>query len=162
MYSVGTIRDTHGLKGEVSVAPHSDFPRFNPRNLLYLTTETETLELIVERSRVQQQRILVKFVGLNHIDQVLPFLGKELYVKERMPVDEDSFYYDQLLDVTVYYENQPIGVITNLLEVPQGHLLELTQPNGIITLIPFVKYYVSGLEDQHLVVLHLDELWNSI
>ena len=81
---VGTVVTTHGLKGEVKVYPTTEDPdRFFDLDKVWLdlSGSMENLrELHVERVRFSKNLAIVKFEGIDSIDDVLPFRHGELLV----------------------------------------------------------------------------------
>src|SRR5699024_847633 len=100
MYIIGTIMNTHGIKGEVKINPSTDFnSRFNPGKIVYLSLEDKALELIIKKSRNHKQQLLVQFEGYESIQQVEEWKGSHLYIKasQQKQLKENEYYYHEII-----------------------------------------------------------------
>jgi 16S rRNA processing protein RimM len=101
------------------------------------------IPLDIERVRPHKNVLIVKFKNINNINDVLKYKGLFVYSEEKNEeIEDDEFYYDELIDKEVYLENgERIGIVLSVIEVPQGHILEI-ETNTKKTLIPFRKEFV--------------------
>ena len=83
-YNVGTIVNTHGIRGEVRVMVTSDFAdeRFQPGNTVYLFPQGATSPVAVEIARHRRHKNfeLLTFVGMENINDVEQFKGAAIKV----------------------------------------------------------------------------------
>ena len=78
---VGVISSTHGIRGEVKVFPTTDdVKRYNKLKKVVLDTGKEQLELEVQSVKYFKQFVIVKFKGIDNINDIEKYKGKELYV----------------------------------------------------------------------------------
>lgn len=64
LYTVGKIVNTHGIRGEVKVMPHTDFAdqRFAAKSKLYIVPDKgNKIEVTVETSRFHKNMYVLKF-----------------------------------------------------------------------------------------------------
>ncbi|MCY0886893.1 MAG: ribosome maturation factor RimM [Alicyclobacillaceae bacterium] len=122
-YAVGTIVGPHALLGEVKVFPRTDFPdrRFSKNSKLWLRRpgEKPMREIVVEGSRKHSKYLVVRFRGIDTVDEAQVWKGMELCVHERdlYPLPEGHFYIHQLLHLTVKTEDgQLVGEIVDVLQ----------------------------------------------
>ena len=105
-FEVGKILSPHGLTGEVKVNATTDFPeeRLANGSRLFIKNSDQYQELIVEATRRHKQFYLVKFEGIDDIDQAEKVRGKELYVAEtdQQELPEGSYYFKDILNCPVY------------------------------------------------------------
>ena len=97
---VGVISSTHGLKGEVKVFPTTDDPaRFRDLREVILEAKRETRDLEVERVKFFKQFVIVKFKGLDRIEEVEGYKGAELWVtrENAVPLEEGEYYIADLI-----------------------------------------------------------------
>ena len=77
---VGVISSTHGIRGEVKVFPTTDDPmRFKKLKKVLLDTGRERLELEVQSVRFFKQFAIVKFKGIDNINDIERYKGKGLF-----------------------------------------------------------------------------------
>lgn len=78
---VGIITATHGLKGEVKVYPTTDDPgRFRRLKKVILDNGKVSVDLEIESVKYFKQFVILKFKGLDDIEQVEKYRKASLYV----------------------------------------------------------------------------------
>lgn len=157
MIQIGKIRNTHGLKGEAKVMNLSDFDRFSPYSVVFVIMNGEELELVIERVRRQKDWFIVKFEGIDSIEDVLPFKGLDLYTKEdaSSQLAEDEFLFADLIGKKVIENGRTVGHVSAVIPVPQGHLLEI-RDNDKKVLIPFVKAFIGPITDDAIIIYPIE------
>jgi 16S rRNA processing protein RimM len=92
---VGIVRRPHGVTGEVSVEPVTDFPeRFAPGARFQWRGGHTERDLEVVSARPHGARILVRFDGVGDVDAARALAGGDLGVPEEETVPPpDDFYY---------------------------------------------------------------------
>lgn len=158
MYLVGKIVGTHGIKGELKVKSDTSFDRFKKGSKLYIDKKEE---IIINTHRQHKGMELITINNLNNINDVLCYVGKEIYVPhDRDELDEGEFYYEDLIGLECYdSKNNLIGTIIDLQEVPQGIILEIKGEKKNI-LIPFVDEFVRdiNLEENKIMINEIEGL----
>ncbi|MGL4949535.1 MAG: ribosome maturation factor RimM [Anaeroplasmataceae bacterium] len=161
-YKIGTILNTHGLKGDLKVKVISDFNRFKKNVTVYCLLDNNYVELTINSVKEYDKNILVTFKELLDINKVLIYKNKDLYIKEeqREKLSNDDFYYTDLLNKDVYNTNNELkGVVIEVREVPQGHILVIKQPNSTKNgLIPFRKEFVLEVLEDKIIINQLEGL----
>lgn len=144
MYLVGRIIGTHGIKGELKVKSDTSFNRFEKGNKLYID---KTKEVVINSHRQHKGMELITINGLTNINDVLDFVGKDLYVPHnREELEDGEYYYEDLIGLNCYdSSNNLIGPIIDLQEVPQGILLEV-KGNKKTILIPYVDVFIKEID----------------
>lgn len=148
MYLIGRITSTHGIRGELKVQSSTDFDRFKPGKIVYMHENGQYIPFEIKSVREHKQKYLVQFVGKENINDVLMYKGLELYTDEvpNETLADDEYLYDDLIGKRVETDQlEMIGIVSSLIEVPQGHLLEVKKTNGKTVLIPFVSFFVQDI-----------------
>ena len=107
--SVGKIVNFHGIKGEAKVGcskSQQDF--FLSLDTVYLKNNSEYVPLYIESVRPNKNLMIVKFEGINSINDILEYKGNLLFVDEsviRETLDEDEFLIDELVGLEVFDNN---------------------------------------------------------
>jgi len=159
MYIVGKVIGTHGIKGELKIKSDTSFNRFDKGNLLYIGDEHHYKKIIIDTHRVHQGCDLITFNGITDINQVLEYVGKDVFVKEHdRTKDNTKVYYEDLIDCSVVDEDgNDLGTVNDLIEVPQGVLLEIIKGDKT-SLVPYVDEFVVQLDiENKKITLHLIE-----
>ena len=91
---IGVITTTHGVRGEVKVYPTTDPERFLSLDRVFLDTGKEKKELHVTGVRFFKQLAIVKFKGIDNINDIERYKGCSLYVtrEDAIPLEEDEYY----------------------------------------------------------------------
>lgn len=166
------IGRAQGLKGEVNVRVFTDEPeeRFAPGSVL-LTADGR--EFTVARSRKFKERWIVLFKDVTDRNASEALNGTDLYVE---PVysddDEDGFYMEDLIGLEArIYESADdeaerntadaddtayivVGKVSDVIDGPAQDLLQITEPSGAESLVPFVEEIVPevDLEEGYLLL----------
>jgi len=161
MYQIGKITSTHGIKGEVKIYDLSDFDRFFVGHKIYVLVKDEKKYFEIEQVRSHKNILIVKFVGYDNINDILPYKGFYVYTDEDISdqLDSDDYHYEDVIGKTVILEDQTkIGIATSLIEVPQGHLLEVEKIDGKKALIPFRKEFIGEIDEAFIVIKPIEGL----
>ena len=97
---VGVISSTHGLRGEVKVFPTTDdAARFHTLKNVVLDTGREKLDLEIQSVRFFKQFVIVKFKGIDNINDIEKYKGKSLFVtrENAVELEEDEYYIGDLI-----------------------------------------------------------------
>ena len=76
------------------------------------------------------------------------------------PLQENEAYFFEIMDAAVVDpEGREVGRVKSILEIGEGHLLEISHPGGEFFL-PFVEGYIRGFHrgDRVLTVVNHEEL----
>ena len=104
--SVGKILNFHGIKGEAKVgSSKSQMDFVMSLDTLYLKDDNDYKPLHVESCRVNKNVLIMKFEGINSINELLDLKGELLFVDDeiiRKSLDEDEFFIDELVGLSVF------------------------------------------------------------
>ncbi len=160
-FQVGVITQTHGLKGEVKVFPTTDDPsRFSELKEVLLfppedrwqeaaagrragqeTAEAPLKALTIERARYFKQFVILKFKGLDRIEDVERLTRSRLCVtrENASPLGENEYYIADLLDMEARdEEGKVLGVISDVLSTGANDVYVVKGPDREI-LIPAIR-----------------------
>lgn len=149
---VGVISSTHGLKGEVKVFPTTDdLERFRSLKHCVLDTGKEYLELEVEGVKFFKKFAILKFQGIDQIEQAEKYKGKDLLVTREHAVElkEGEFFIADLLGFEVAEEDGAlVGKLTNILQTGANDVFEVTTPEGKELLLPYIEDCVKKIDEE--------------
>lgn len=161
---VGKIIATHGIKGEVKVSLSTSFPfeRFSKGNKLYIYENNKYVPIIIDSFRIHKGLGLVSFNGIVNINDCLEYINKTIYVdKDTLnELEEDDFYFDDLIGLTAYTDNDElIGEVVDILEVPQGAILIINK-NKKEVMVPFVDEFIKEvlLDEGKIIITPIEGL----
>ncbi|WP_044934282.1 ribosome maturation factor RimM [Pseudobutyrivibrio sp. LB2011] len=146
LYQVGSITQTHGIRGEVKVFPLTDdISRFkNMKNLLLDAGKEGYISLEVENARPQKNLVILKFKGIDNINDIEKYKGHGLYVTKdnRVDLKEDEYFIADLIGCEVYLDSDKdnrFGTISDVMETGANDVYEITLESGKTVLVPAIK-----------------------
>ena len=163
--SVGKILNFHGIKGEAKVGftkNQEDF--FCSLNKVFVKIEHDYKPLNIETIRLHKNYALVKFEGINSINDLMEFKGAFLYVEEetiRENLEEDEFLIDELVSLEVFEQNnKKVGFVVGVSNNGASDLLSVKTNSKKIVLIPFVKAIVTdvSIKDKKIIINNIEGL----
>lgn len=139
---VGVISSTHGIRGEVKVFPTTDDPgRFKKLKHVILDTGKEQKNLEITGVKFFKQFVILKFKGIDNINDIEKYKGKSLYVTRENAVrlKKDEYFIADLVDMQVFLEDgTPFGVLTDVMKTGANDVYCIqTQEHGKV-LIPAI------------------------
>lgn len=100
--AVGLIVGVHGLRGELKVELHTDFPeRFDAGSTVYLTDKLK--EIVIKSARPHKNHMLITLDGIHNRNQAEELRQSWLFVSEdeAKELDEDMYWVHDLVGMTV-------------------------------------------------------------
>lgn len=157
-YLVGRIINTHGIKGELKVINESNFERFFKGSELYLKKDDKYIKITITSVRIHQGYYLITINNLLNINDVLAYVGLDIYTDKHEELEEGRFYFDDLIGSLVYGEdNKKIGIVKDIMDNPNQSLLEIDTGTKI-TLIPFVEAFIKDVDiDNKKIIINVIE-----
>ena len=149
--NAGKIVNTHGIKGEVRIlSDFSDKKVFNVGNILYLGSNKD--KVIIESYRVHKNFDMVKFEGIDDINDVLKYKGLEVFISRD---DIKDFIIEDLVGYEVYSDRY-IGKIEKLIANIKYVILVLD--NG--TMIPYIDNFIvsKDIENKKIYIKEIEGL----
>ncbi len=153
--AVGRIAAPHGVRGEVVVEIHTDFPqRFVPE-ARFLAGERK-VSMTIERVRPFKDRLLIKFRELADRTAAERMRGAWLHVpiEEAWPLEEGEYYEHEIIGLDVWTEEgKYLGVIDHIIYTGANDVYVVLGPQGEI-LLPAIEQVVReiDLEGERMIV----------
>ena len=120
LLQVGIITSTHGVRGEVKVYPTTDDPRrFRRLKEVVLDTGKEKMNLEIEGVKFFKQFVILKFKGLDNINNIEKYRQKSLYVtrKNAVRLQRDEYFIADLIGLKVQDEDgKELGTVKDVIE----------------------------------------------
>ena len=163
--SVGKILNFHGIKGEAKVGftkNQEDF--FCSLKNVFIKTENEYKIFNISNIRLNKNFAIVKFEGINSINELIPYKGAFLYVEEntiRENLDEDEFLIDELVGLEIFDQNdKKQGFVIGVSNNGASDLLSVRTNTKKVVLIPFVKAIVTSvnIKDKKIIINNIEGL----
>lgn len=157
MIKVGTIINTHGLKGECKIYLVTDDvkDRFAKGRILHLS---DGRKLTVSSFRMQKGFGYAKFEEIKDINDAEKLKTLDLLIsKEDLPpLEKGTYYYHELMDCTVYDdEGNECGIVSDILETGKHIVLRISK-NQNSFLLPFVPAFILEVDPKTKKIIFKD------
>lgn len=157
LFRVGVIANTHGIRGEVKVFPTTGEPeRYNYLKEVILDTGKEKKVLEVTSASFFKNLVIVKFKGIDNINDIEKYKGCELFVtrENAIPLKEGECYIADMEGMEVITEDGAFfGVLKEVMETG-ANLVFVVMHNGKEVLLPDIPECVKevNLETMQITV----------
>ena len=149
---IGTVINTHGIKGELKIRSCSDFDaeRYCEGNTVYLKTKEVYLPFTAASFRVHKGYSLVSFKGYEDINLIEKYKGCNVYIdsNDQQPLPEGEYYMAQMIGLKVLDQSgTEIGTVIDV-EQTNGaqNNLRIQKKDGTSFLIPNVPVFVKKVD----------------
>ncbi len=159
---VGVISSTHGIRGEVKVFPTTDnVKRFKKGISLILDTGKEEKELVVEGVKFFKQFVILKFEGIDHINDIEKYKSKSLYVtrENAVKLKKNEYFIADLIGIKVWEDSGDfLGELKDVIETGANDVYVVLQENGKEILLPAIKDCILSVEiEERKMIVHVME-----
>ena len=150
LLQVGIITSTHGVRGEVKVYPTTDDPRrFRRLKEVVLDTGKEKMNLEIEGVKFFKQFVILKFKGLDNINDIEKYRQKSLYVtrKNAVRLHRDEYFIADLIGLKVQDEDgKELGTVKDVIETGANDVYEVEMADGKSLLLPAIKQCILNVD----------------
>lgn len=150
LLQVGIITSTHGVRGEVKVYPTTDDPRrFRRLKEVVLDTGKEKTNLEIEGVKFFKQFVILKFKGLDNINDIEKYRQKSLYVtrKNAVRLQRDEYFIADLIGLKVQDEDgKELGTVKDVIETGANDVYEVEMADGKSLLLPAIKQCILNVD----------------
>lgn len=158
-FRVGVIANTHGIRGEVKVFPTTEDPqRFKGTKEIILDTGSEKKVLEVASARFFKNLVILKFKGIDSINDIEKYKGKDLLVtrENAIPLNEGEYYIADIIGATVVTEDGvQFGILKDVLTTGANDVY-VVDHEGTEVLLPVIPDCVLARDmEQKIVTVHI-------
>ena len=147
---VGVIANTHGIRGEVKVFPTTDEKeRFKDLKKVILDMGKEQKVLEIQSVRFFKNLVILKFKGIDNINDIEMYKGKDLLVtrEDAVPLEEGEYFIADLLDLDVYSdEDEKIGVLYDVMQTGANDVYVVKTEEGKEILLPAIDECILDID----------------
>jgi len=159
---VGFVRRPHGVKGEMLMDVHTDFPeRLKTGTTAFVGEDYQPVVLASRRPHAKG--LLIRFRGIKTPEEAGLYRNTWVYVPtaNRPPLPEGEYYHHQLIGLNVVTdENLELGALIDIIETGANDVYLIRDVNGKETLLPAIPPVILdiNLADRQIRVHLLDGL----
>lgn len=162
LISIGQITKPHGVRGEVKVLSLTDsLQRFRELDKVLIDGK----EVAITSVKLQNDRAILKFEGVDNMDQADELRNKYLEVKreDAMELDEDSYYIADLLDCVVFdTDGEELGKVYQVIETGSNDVYWVKGNGKKDVLIPALKTIVEEVDVENgKIVIKPERVWSE-
>ena len=145
LLQVGIITNTHGLRGEVKVFPMTDdVNRFKKLKKVFLDIGEEYKELEILQVKFFKKMVILKFKGIDNINDIEKYRGKGLFVTREQAVkcEKDEYFIADLIGIEVRTEEgELLGEMKDVLLTGANdvYLVEIAKDSPYVDRVPGKK-----------------------
>ena len=148
--SVGKVLNFHGVQGEAKLGYTKNREDFLA-NLkeVYIQQNGEYKLLEIERIRFTPKCGIIKFKGIDSLNDILEYKNQLLFVDEstvREFLEEDEFLIDELVGLDVFDGEKKVGAVVGVSNNGASDLLSIKTLSKKVSLVPFVKAIVLSVD----------------
>lgn len=145
-FQVGIVTSTHGVRGEVKVFPTTDDARrFKRLKEVIVDTGKERCTLEIEGVKFFKQFVILKFKGIDTLNDVEKYRKSSLYVTRENAVrlGRDEYFCADLIGLRILDEDgKAIGSLRDVLETGANDVYVIDLSDGRELLLPAIKQCV--------------------
>ena len=138
-----------------------DVKRFKKLKKVILDTGREHLPLEVESVKFFKQFAIVKFKGIDNINDIEKYKGKSLLVDRENAVKlrKDEYFIADMIGLQVYTEDgEAFGVLKDVLETGANDVYIIDSPKHGEVLVPAIKQCILNVDiEGQKMTIHLME-----
>ena len=124
LLQVGVITTTHGVRGEVKVFPTTDDAvRFKKLKKVIVDNGKEQRELEVAAVKFFKNLVILKFKGINDINEVEKYRKAGLWItrEQAVPLEENEYFIADLIGLrAISDEGEDLGTVKAAIEKSQS------------------------------------------
>jgi 16S rRNA processing protein RimM len=155
---VGFLRRAHGVRGEMIMDLHTDFPeRLRTGRKLFVGEEYK--QMTVASVRPHARGMLVKFKGIETPEDVTEFRNQWVYVKaaDVPALPEGQIYQHELMGFKVVDESDhSLGELVEIIETGANDVYVVKDESGKEILLPAIPSVILNIDSEsRLMRVHL-------
>ena len=147
---VGVITSTHGIRGEVKVFPTTDDPkRFETLKNVVLDAGRTKLALEIENVKYFKQFVILKFKGINNINDIEKYTKMPLLVsrEDAVELEEDEYFIADMIGMDVITdEGEAFGTLKDVMETGANDVYIIESEKHGEVLIPAIKECILDVD----------------
>lgn len=157
---VGTYVNTHGVRGDIKVYPHTDdITRFSELDYVYMKTGKDIFKCDIKTVKYHKNMAILGFKGTDNINDIEKYKGADLFVTrdQAVPLDEGEYFICDVIGAKVVTDNdEELGLIKDVLQTGANDVYVVTGTDGKEILLPVIPDCVLDINtDDKIVKVHV-------
>ena len=157
---IGQIVNTFGIKGMVKIKPFTDdIRRFDDLKKVYIENNKSRKEYEIEEVKYHKEMVLIKFKGVETVEQAELLRNYYLKVKreDEPELDDGTFYIVDLLGLEVCSdEGNLLGKLEDIYNTGSNDIYVVKNELGKQLLLPAISDVIKDINlDEKRIVVHI-------
>ena len=157
---VGTYVNTHGVRGEIKVYPHTDdMERFEDLDHLFMDTKEGLYKLEIQNVKYFKNLAILKFKTIDNINDIEKYKGSDLLITrdQAVPLSEGEYFICDIIGADVITdEGEKLGIVHDVLQTGANDVYVVKADGRKDILIPVIPSCVLDIDtDNKLVKVHV-------
>ena len=157
---VGTYVNTHGIKGEIKVYPHTDdVRRFSDLEYVILDTKDGKINYHIQSVRYYKNMAIIKFAEIDNINDIEEYKGADVLIERSnaVSIKDGEYFICDIIGADVYADTgEKLGIIKEVLQTGANDVYVVEGGNGKELLIPVIPSCVLDVDtDAKCVKVHM-------
>ena len=147
----GEIVSVHGIKGEVKVYPWADYPEFLEEfDRFYIKVNKMHYKAFdAEEVRCHKNVVLIKFKGIDTIEQARELIGKVVNLdRDEIELEEGTYFIEDLIGCTVINDesDEAVGVVKAVDNFGASDVYTIEGEDGKEYMFPAVDEFIVSTD----------------
>ena len=161
--SIGKITNFFGIKGEAKVG-FDNLNQIKNAKTVFMLDDESCCELKIKSIRFHKNFAIIKFDGIDDINELLQFKGQRLFIAKNDALDKlekDEFLIQDLIGCVVFNENnEKLGEVVNISTNSSQDLLNIKNGFGKVDLVPFVNEFfpIVDIKNKKIIIKPIEGL----
>ncbi|MCM1262505.1 MAG: ribosome maturation factor RimM [Butyrivibrio sp.] len=155
-FQIGVITQTHGLRGEVKVFPTTDDAgRYKKLKEVILDDGKKRLTMTIENVRFFKQFVILKFKGIDSIDDIEKYKNAKLLVtrENAVKLEKDEYFIADMLGMKVETEDgKSFGTLKDVITSGANDVYVVEMEDGKEALLPAIKECILNIDMENAVM----------
>lgn len=137
-FQLGVITKAHGLHGEVQILIDSDEPEnYKKLESVLLLINNELVPFFLKNWQLNGTKAIARFEEVDSLEKASKLPHTEVYLPDSLlpKLDDDQYYYHDLVGLHAFEEDKELGIVSNVYNLP-GHDLLAVMVNDKEVLVP--------------------------
>ena len=126
LINIGTIVGTHHLRGSVKInSIFENIEIIENERVLLEKNEKKKLLVVKKVKRLNEKKAILDFEGIENIDEAKELNGYKVKIRRDLLPErnENEFYIKDLFGIEVFFENEKIGEVVDVMETAAHNIL---------------------------------------
>lgn len=142
MIPIAKIVKTVGLKGQCKLYLYTDLSLITKGLSIFIDQK----KYLITSVRIHKNQPVVTFSNINSIEEVEPFIGKEVLAKkDELSLNDDTYFVRDLIGFSAYCSDQCVGTLVDIYTeyVQDQYVFSI---DGREIMIPGVKEFIKNID----------------